>query len=173
MYELIQFMGGEITPQIATAVYAAIITDTGSFRFSNTDERVFQIATDITRMGVDPFLAHRRVFSRTPAAVKLLGAALNTLENTPDGRLAWIHVTRAMFDKAGAVHEDSDGILELPEGKIKVSLRSNGNVDVYEIARKYGGGGHRMASGLTLDGPMDRAIQSLVKDCAESYIPRS
>jgi phosphoesterase RecJ-like protein len=85
------------------------------------------------------------------------------------------------------VHEDSDGILEvvrstygvefcfllkeLPDGKIKVSLRSNGNVDVYEIAKTYGGGGHRMASGMALDGPMDRAIQSLVKNCAENYIP--
>jgi phosphoesterase RecJ-like protein len=187
VYELIQSMGGEITPPIAAAIYAAIITDTGSFRFSNTDERVFQIATEITRMGVDPFLAHRQVFSRTPAAVKLLGAVLNTLETTPDGKMAWIHVTRAMFDKAGAVHEDSDGILEivrsthgvefcfllkeLPDGRIKVSLRSNGNVDVYEIAKTYGGGGHRMASGMALDGPMDRAIQSLVKNCAENFIP--
>jgi phosphoesterase RecJ-like protein len=189
VYELIRYMGGEITPQIATACYAAIITDTGSFRYSNTDERVFQIATDLTRMGVDPFLIHRKIFSRTPEAVKLLGSVLNTLENTPDGKLAWIHATGAMFDKSGAAYEDSDGILEivrstqgvefcaffkeLPDGRIKVSLRSNGKVDVYEIARSHGGGGHRMAAGMALDGPMDRAIQLLINDCAENYIPRS
>ena len=114
---------------------------------------------------------------------------LNTLESTPDGKLAWIHATRGMFDRAGAVHEDSDGILEivrsthgvefcmffkeLSNGRIKVSLRSNGNVDVYGIAKNYGGGGHRMASGMALDGPMERAIESLVNDCVENYIPRS
>ncbi len=189
VYELIRYMGGEITPQIATAVYTAIVTDTGSFRFSNTDARVFQIAADITRVGVDPFLIHRKMFSRTPEAVKLLGSVLNTLESTPDGKLAWIHATGAMFDETGAAYDDSDGILEivrstqgvefcaffkeLPGGRIKVSLRSNGKVDVYEIARGYGGGGHRMAAGMALDGPMDRAIQLLINDCSENYIPRS
>ena len=187
IYELIRFMEGEVTPRIAEAVYASIITDTGTFRFSNTDERVFRAATELTRLGVDPFSIHREVFSRTPAAVKLLGAVLNTLDGTPDGKLAWIHATRAMFDEAGANYEDSDGLLdivrsthgvefclffkELPSGRIKVSLRSNGKVDVYEIASGYGGGGHRMASGMSLAGPMDKAIESLVKN-AEKHISK-
>jgi phosphoesterase RecJ-like protein len=188
IYDLIRFMDGEITPRIAEAVYASIITDTGTFRFSNTDERVFRIATELTQLGVDPFTIHRHVFSKTPAAVKLLGAVLNTLDSTPDGKLAWIHASREMFDKVGADYEDSDGLLdivratrgvefcfffkELPSGKIKVSLRSNGKVDVYEIAKSYGGGGHRMASGLSINGPMKTAIESLVKDCAQKYIPK-
>ena len=94
-----------------------------------------------------------------------------------------------MFDESGAAYEDSDGILEivrstqgvefcaffkqLPDGRVKVSLRSNGKVDVYEIARSHGGGGHRMAAGVALDGPMNKAIQLLINDCAENYIPRS
>ena len=186
VYELIRFMGGEMTPAIVDAVYAAIITDTGTFRFSNTDERVFTAATELIRLGADPFVIHRHIFSHAPATVKLLGMVLNTLDATPDGKLAWIHASRDMFDKAQAKYEDSDGMLEivrythgvefclffkeLPSGTIKVSLRSNGKVDVYEIARQHGGGGHRMASGVSLKGPMDRAIKRLV-DTAKQHIP--
>jgi phosphoesterase RecJ-like protein len=186
IYDLIHFMNGEVTPRIAEAVYASIITDTGTFRFSNTDERVFQAATELARLGVDPFTLYRHVFSKTPAAVKLLGTVLNTLKTTADGKLAWIHASRDMFIKLGADYEDSDGILdivrstrgvefclffkELPSGRIKVSLRSNGKVDVYEIAKSYGGGGHRMASGVSMDGPMKRAIDSFIK-AVEKYIP--
>lgn len=181
VYELIKFMGGKITAPIADAVYAALITDTGTFRFSNTNERVFLAATELIQQGVDPFAIHRQVYSRTPQAVKLLGSVLGTLSTTADGKLAWIHATRDMFEKAGANYEDSDGLLEivrstrgiefclffkeLPSGKIKVSLRSNGKVDVYEIAKNHGGGGHRMASGVSLNGPMKRAIETLIKEC--------
>jgi phosphoesterase RecJ-like protein len=188
IYELIRFMDGRITPRIADAVYAAIITDTGSFRFTNTDERVFRAATELVAMGVQPFAIFRQIFQRSPAAVRLLGPVLSTLQATPDGKLGWIHATRAMFEEAKAEYEDSDGLLEivrstqgvefclffkeLPSGKVKVSLRSNGRVDVYEIAKKHGGGGHRMAAGATLDGPMARAIEAFVKDCSQS-IPRS
>jgi len=186
VYELIRDMGGDITPRIAEAVYAAIITDTGTFRFSNTDARVFRIAMDLTRDGINPFTLHRQVFSKTAAAVKLLGAVMSTLEYTSDGKLAWIHATRQMFDSASADYEDSDGILdivrstksvefclffkELPDGRVKVSLRSNGTVDVYEIAKHYGGGGHRMASGMSVNGPMANAIKTVV-DAARKHIP--
>ena len=186
IYELIRFMDGKITPPIANAAYAAIITDTGTFRFSNTDARVFRAATELTQLGVEPSVIHRNVFSHTPAAVKMLGAVLNTLETTSDGKLAWIHATRKMFEEADASYEDSDGMLEivrathgvefcfffkeLPSAKIKVSLRSNGKVDVYEIAKEHGGGGHRMASGASLAGPMKNAIKRLVED-AKKYIP--
>ncbi len=188
IYELIRFMKGKMTPRIADAVYAAIITDTGTFRFSNTDERVLRAATELVRSGVEPFVIHRQVFQRSPAAVKLVGPVLSTLESTSDGKLAWIHATRAMFEKAEAEYEDSDGLLEivrstsgvefclffkeLPSGKIKVSLRSNGRVDVYEIAKSHGGGGHRMAAGATLNGPMKNAIDSFTKECAQRLVPR-
>lgn len=187
VYELIRFMKGEITPCIADAIYTSIITDTGTFRFSNTDERVFRIAADLAAGGVEPFSLHRKVFSKTPAAVKLLGSVLGTLDGTPDGKLAWIHATRSMFDDAGADYEDSDGLLEivrstkgiefclffkeLPSGKIKISFRSNGKVDVYEIARQLGGGGHRMASGVSVAGPMDDAIRNVVDNYARKHVP--
>lgn len=188
IYELIKHMNGKITPRIAEAVYAAIITDTGTFRFTNTDERVFRAAMELTHSGIEPFKLHRQMFSKTPAAVKLLGPVISTLDMTPDGRLAWIYATQSMLRDIGAEYEDSDGLIdvvrsmkdlefclffkELADGRVKVSLRSNGNVDVFEIARRFGGGGHRMASGLSIDGPLELAIEKVVTVCAEEYLPK-
>jgi phosphoesterase RecJ-like protein len=187
VYELICHMKGKITRAIADAIYSSIITDTGTFRFSNTDERVFRIAADLVAIGVEPFGLHRKIFSKERAAVELLGVVLGTLRSTPDGRIAWIHATRKMFEDCHATYEDSDGILdvvraiegveyclffkETHSGGIKVSLRSNGKVDVYEIARRFDGGGHRMASGMSVDGPMPSAIESVVEICTRDYPP--
>ncbi|MFQ5512110.1 MAG: bifunctional oligoribonuclease/PAP phosphatase NrnA [Candidatus Krumholzibacteriia bacterium] len=187
MYELILAMKGEITTPIADAVFATLVTDTGTFRFSNTDERVFRAAADLCARGVEPFAIHRRVFSKTGGAVRLLGAVLRTLSFADDGKIAWIHASREMFAAAEADYEDSDGILDvvravegveyclffkgLGDGKVKISLRSNGKVDVHQIAKTLGGGGHRMAAGVTVDGPIDGAIASVVKTCAETFRP--
>lgn len=187
IYELILAMGGEITPVIAEAVFATLVTDTGTFRFSNTDERVFLAAAALCRLGVNPFVIHRHVFSKTGGAVKLLGAVLQTMQSTADGKIAWIRATREMFREAGANYEDSDGLLdvvraihgveycfffkELKDGSVKISLRSNGRVDVHQIAKSLGGGGHRMAAGVTVGGPMDRAIESVISTCEKKYPP--
>ncbi|MEE9269670.1 MAG: bifunctional oligoribonuclease/PAP phosphatase NrnA [Candidatus Krumholzibacteria bacterium] len=187
IYELILAMKGEITATIAEAVFATLVSDTGTFRFSNTDERVLRAAADLCGQGVKPSEIHRHAFSKTGSAVKLLGVVLHTLSSTDDGKIAWIHVSREMFRDAGAGYEDSDGILdvvrameeveyclffkELEDGKVKISLRSNGKVDVHKIAKSLGGGGHRMAAGATVDGPMEHAIQSVVKTCTTKYRP--
>ncbi|MCK5620189.1 MAG: bifunctional oligoribonuclease/PAP phosphatase NrnA [Candidatus Krumholzibacteria bacterium] len=184
VYELIQSMNGTISWAIAEAVYAAIITDTGTFRFSNTDANVFRLAAEMCDRGVDPQQLYRRVFaSKTWGTGKLLGPVLNTVESTADGRLAWIAATQEMFADASASYDDSDGFIdlvraikgvelvlffkEIPDGKIKVSLRSNGKVDAHSIARSFGGGGHRMASGMKVDGPMKEAIARVVDVCLQ------
>jgi phosphoesterase RecJ-like protein len=103
------------------------------------------------------------------------------LQTAADGKLAWIVATSAMYADAGATYEDSDGILdvvravrhvelclffkETADGRIKVSLRSNGKADAYRIARSLGGGGHRMAAGVSVDGPMEKAIRTVVDQC--------
>ncbi|NIM19356.1 MAG: hypothetical protein GTO51_03145 [Candidatus Latescibacteria bacterium] len=185
VYELIKEMGGDITPQIAEAIYASIVADTGTFRFTNTDARTFQIAAELYENGADPFRIHRNIFAnRSWGAARLMGPVLNTIESAADGKVVWIRVTKEMFEQAGAVYEDSDGILELvraikgvelclffkqtEKGPIKVSVRSNGLVDAYRIARLHGGGGHRMASGLNVDGPMEQAIEKVVQTCLEA-----
>ncbi len=181
IYDLIVSMQGEITPPIAEAVYTAIFTDTGSFRFSNTDERVFRAAADLCSKGVNPFAVYRKVYAKRWGAARLIGHSLSTLASAADGKIAWIHVTQSMFGKAGAEYEDSDALLELirpvegvelclvfkevADGGIKVSLRSNGKVDAFAIAKRHGGGGHRMAAGMTLNGPMETAMEKLIAEC--------
>ena len=186
VYDFIRFMKAEITPAIADAVYTAILTDTGSFRFSNTDRRAFLAAADLCSAGVNPFAIYRKVYAKSWGASHLVGAALSTLDKNSDGRIAWIYITQKMLADNGAVYEDSDGLVEqvrgiegvelclifkeLSDGQVKVSLRSNGKVNAFEIARSFGGGGHRMASGMRLDGPMADAIKKLVPAC-EAQLP--
>jgi nanoRNase/pAp phosphatase (c-di-AMP/oligoRNAs hydrolase) len=188
VYDLIKYMAGTITQPIANAIYAAILTDTGSFRFSNTDERAFRAAADLCTLGVVPFDIYKKAFAKSWGAARLVGPALSTLESTADGRIAWIQVTRRMLEESGAEYEDSDSLLELVRpvrgvelciafkevagGKVKVSLRSNGGIDAFAIAKRHGGGGHRMAAGMTTDGPMTEAIAVLVAECERAPVTK-
>jgi phosphoesterase RecJ-like protein len=184
IYELIKHMNGKITRQIAEALYASLITDTGTFRFTNTDARTFMIAADLYNHGADPFQLHRNIFAnRSWGAARLMGPVLNSVESAAGGKLVWLRATREMFEQASAIYEDSDGILELvrgikgvelclffketPAGRIKVSLRSNGKANAYLIAMKHGGGGHRMASGIDVEGPMDSAVEKIIATCLD------
>jgi nanoRNase/pAp phosphatase (c-di-AMP/oligoRNAs hydrolase) len=183
IFDLINHMGGEITPDIAEALYTAISTDTGSFRFSNTDARVFSAAAELCAKGAKPFSVFKKVNARRWGATRLIGSALATLEKTADGKIAWIHVTQEMFEEAGAEYEDSDGLLELvrpvrgvelciifkevPGGEVKVSMRSNGVVDAFAIAKLHGGGGHRLAAGMAVEGPIQKAIARTIAECVE------
>jgi nanoRNase/pAp phosphatase (c-di-AMP/oligoRNAs hydrolase) len=183
IFDLINDMGAEITPDIAEALYTAISTDTGSFRFSNTDARVFRAAAELCAKGAKPFSVFKKVNAKRWGAARLIGAALSTLEKTADGKIAWIHVTQRMFEESGADYEDSDGLLELvrpvrgveiciifKEGQgseVKVSMRSNGAVDAFAIAKLHGGGGHRLAAGMTVEGPIHKAIARTIAECAE------
>jgi len=177
--ELIRAMNGSLTRDIADAAYAAIITDTGTFRFSNTDARAFRLAADLVEAGANPFALHRQVFaSKTWGTARALGPIMGTIDSTAGGRLAWICATKQMLDDARATYDDLDGFVDLVravrgvelvlffketvDGAVKVSLRSNGNVDAYAIASHFGGGGHRMASGVRMDGPMAAAVKRLV-----------
>lgn len=182
IYEMIRAHGGTVTKPIAEALYAAIITDTGTFRFSNTDARVLRTAAELCEAGVNPYEMHRKVFSsKSWGAGRLLGPVLSTLESEVGGKLAIFTATLEMVNNAGATYDDMDGFVDLvraikgvelvlffketEEGDIKVSLRSNGKVDAHAIAKQFGGGGHTMASGMRLPGPMQRAIDTVVSAC--------
>lgn len=182
IYEMIRDSNGTVTKPIAEALYAAIITDTGTFRFSNADARVLRVAADLCDAGVSPFEMQRRVFgSKSWGAGRLLGPVLSTLESEANGKLAIISATLEMVNNAGATYDDMDSFVDLvraikgvelvlffketEEGDIKVSLRSNGNVDAHAIATQFGGGGHKMASGMRVPGPMQRAIDTVVSAC--------
>ncbi|HSL71604.1 MAG TPA: bifunctional oligoribonuclease/PAP phosphatase NrnA [Longimicrobiales bacterium] len=155
-------------------LYTAIVTDTGSFRFSNTTPRAHALAGDLIRRGVDPEETYKRLFATMPLRrVQLLRAALDALEVDPDLPITWISIPRSIMVDAGASSEDLEGLVdqaravegtevallfrETTDGGTKVSLRSNGDVNVNAIARQFGGGGHVKASGAVLALPIDEA----------------
>ncbi len=161
--------GVTISPEIATCLYTAVLTDTGSFMFESTNEHTFGLARELVLAGADPALCARNVyFAQSTAKMQLLGAALSDLHR--EGLLAWISVTQQQMERFAAKEEDCEGLVnyvlsiqevevavffrELPGGNFRVSLRSKGQVNVAEVAVKFGGGGHECASGCAIDGPL-------------------
>ncbi len=188
IYDLLVVAGTEPPwpAAIVDAIYAAIVTDTGSFRFANTTPRTHMIVADLLRRGVDPEEMYRRIFATVPLRrIHLLRAALEHLEVDAESHLAWITVTRAAMDAANATSEDLEGLVEharsiegteiamlfreTADGSTKISLRSNGRVDVNAIARQFGGGGHIKASGALTSGPME-VTRAKVLDAARAAV---
>jgi phosphoesterase RecJ-like protein len=166
-----------ISPEVATCLYTAIVTDTGSFCFPGTTDRTFGLAQELVRCGADPVhIAHSIYFSTALSKMRLLGAALSNLHR--EGSLAWMHVTQEMMERCEATEEDCEGLVnyalaiggiqvalffrEVPSGNFRVSLRSKGNVNVAAVAESFGGGGHECASGCAADGPLASAVEQLL-----------
>ena len=177
--KLITEMGGQLTADIAEPLYASILTDTGAFRFPNTNSRTHSAASLLLETGINPAQIYEQIYERcSPARVKLLGMALCNLEYLHSGRLAWTVITQEMLCKTGVQPEEIEGFvdiargirdvlasllfLELPDGRVKVSLRSKGDVDVNAFASRFGGGGHQHASGILMDGPIDAAVKRVI-----------
>jgi phosphoesterase RecJ-like protein len=163
--------GLEITPAIAMALYAAILTDTGGFRYSNTSPRCHAIAARLLAAGVDPEEMYRRIYGSVPLGrMGLLRDALGTLEVDQARGLAWIDIAAGGLEKYGVTSEDLDGIAEYPRsiagirlailfrdlghGKVKVSFRSVRGIDANVLAKRFGGGGHARASGALVEGTL-------------------
>jgi phosphoesterase RecJ-like protein len=153
-------------------IYAAIETDTGSFRFSNTTPRTHAIAAELLRLGLDPEVAYRRLHATMPIErIAMIRLALEGLDRDPDLPITWITVPREVTHDMGATPDDLDGVQEFArnvegtevaimfrqtlDGATKVSLRSNGDVDVNTIARQFGGGGHVKAAGALVGAPLE------------------
>ncbi|HEX5283928.1 MAG TPA: bifunctional oligoribonuclease/PAP phosphatase NrnA [Bryocella sp.] len=180
VYQLAVASGEEISPEIASCLYSAILTDTGAFTFACTDASTFGLAEHLLERGADSTaIAQSIYFSHPESKVRILGSALSNLE--VDGEVAWTFVTLDDMERANAIVEDCEGIVnylisilgvraavflrEIPTGdRFRLNLRSKGAVDVAEVAERFGGGGHRNASGCTIDGPLARAIPVLVNE---------
>ncbi|MCA1849717.1 MAG: bifunctional oligoribonuclease/PAP phosphatase NrnA [Acidobacteria bacterium] len=179
IYNLCKAIGVRPTKEIAECVYTALVTDTGSFHYSNTTERTFKVASELVRAGVKPAKISQAVFSNYPwSKIELLGQVLATARRDPSGRVACLRQTLEMKEKAGASDEDGDGFVNYPlscgeveavaflkehaPGVYRTSLRSKGDVNVARIAEKFGGGGHRNAAGCTLHGDWDEAERTIV-----------
>lgn len=177
VFRLAKQAGAEMTPELATCLYVTLLTDTGGFCYGGVQASTFAIAEELTRAGADPVRIAQEVYFATPMSKLLLaGAALSNLKR--DGRLAWLWVTHADMMRSCAAEEDCEGIVnyalsvggveaaaffrELPDGSIRLSLRGKGRVDVAAIAAKLGGGGHENSAGVTVDGPLQSAMQLIL-----------
>jgi phosphoesterase RecJ-like protein len=177
VYRLAREVGVQISPEIATCLYTALMTDTGSFMFKGTNECTFALARELALAGADPFQCARNIyFAHSTEKMRLLGAALSNLHR--EGPLAWIWVTREQMERSHAKEEDCEGIVnyalsiqdvevaaffrELPDGRYRVSLRSKGKLNVADIAERFGGGGHECASGCSMDGPLSNAVARML-----------
>ena len=179
----------EWTDAMAQGLYAAIETDTGSFRFSNTTPRTHAMAAELIRRGVDPEATYRRLHATISLErVRMLQLALGGLETDPELPITWIRVPREVTHQMGATADDLDGVVqyarnvegtevailfrETRDGATKVSFRSNGPVDVNDIARQYGGGGHEKAAGAVVGGPPDEVVPEVLDSVREAVRTR-
>ncbi|CAN5754449.1 bifunctional oligoribonuclease/PAP phosphatase NrnA [soil metagenome] len=193
VFDLIQALGVPLTLEIATHVYLAILTDTGSFHHSNITPRTFDICRQCVETGVTPAVMARRVFdSNSFGKLKLIGALLDGMELVDDGRLAVLRMDDQILAATGSTNNDTEGLINLPltareiqavvffkmtdTGEVRVSMRSKYDVDVRKVASEFGGGGHKNAAGFTVTAPLlevrDGIVQRIVRAIAEGLQTR-
>jgi bifunctional oligoribonuclease and PAP phosphatase NrnA len=169
VFDVVEALAVPLSVEIATHVYVGILTDTGSFHYSSISPRTFDICRQLVEAGVDPPRVARSIFdSNSLGRLKLFGAVLSSIELEDGGRLAVVRVDRAMAATAGGSYEDTEGLINLPltvreiqavvffkemdAREFRVSMRSKGDIDVCAVAKRFGGGGHKNASGCTVRG---------------------
>jgi len=178
VYQIAVAANVEITPSMATCLYAGILSDTGTFTYSSTTADTFAMVHHLAACGANPSRIARDIYLSNPASkIRLLGIALSNLQCDDD--LAWTWVTSEDMDRIGAIAEDCEGVVNylisiagvesavfLREvanaDQFRLSIRSKGETDVARIAERFGGGGHRNASGCTLDGPLPVALERIL-----------
>jgi len=177
VYRVAREAGVTVSPEIATCLYTAVLTDTGSFMFAGTNEHTFALARELVLAGADPARCARNVyFGHSTAKMRLLGAALSHLRR--EGSLASIWVTQEEMNQFNAKEEDCEGLVnyalsiydvqvaillrELPDKRVRVSLRSKGEINVASVAEHFGGGGHECASGFSVDGSLQDALSRIL-----------
>ena len=185
VHELGRELGADITPEIASALYVGLVTDTGRFSYENTNPDTHRLAAELIEAGVDVADTYRRLYERVPIEkLKLVARALEGIERREDCGLALTYLSDADYAETGSSELLSEGIIDFIrslEGTLvaavvrdrgeaagsarKVSLRStDGDIDVSEIARRYGGGGHRRAAGFSTDLTYEQIVEALCAD---------
>ncbi len=179
-FEMLRDWGETVDQRMATGFYVSILTDTGSFRFSNSDARAHMAAAELIQTGLDPAELYEGVYGNSSLArVRLMGEALRSMRVEDEGRVLLLVLTREMVARCGAHPSDTEGfvdiartvqgcegvalLMEREDGAVKTSLRSKGRISVNRVATTFGGGGHELASGATLEGPLEDAIEALLQ----------
>jgi len=185
LYRLMRKMHVKLTRDICTNLYAAILTDTGGFRYSNTHQETLRAASDLVEGGADPQWISENIYeSDPPAKLQLLSKVLETLTLDMENRIASLVVTQKHLEDAGASMEHTDGFIDIPrtvkgidiamlytqmgDNQFKLSLRSKGKVNVERIARKFGGGGHVNAAACRIDGDIETIKSRVLQAVRES-----
>ena len=182
VFDLVRALGLRLTPAVALNLFAAIHTDTGSFRYSNTTPRTFRIAAELAAAGADPSLVSDRLYQqRAPDSLVQLGEVLRRVRISDDGQVAWLTVPRGLVSRDFLDTEDLVGyprsvrgvkvavlLTEEEPGKVKASLRGKGEVPVNAIAHRFGGGGHANAAGCTIPGTLEEAAAAVLQAVRES-----
>jgi phosphoesterase RecJ-like protein len=186
VFDAVRALGVPLTVEIATHIYLAILTDTGSFHYSSISPRTFDICRETLEAGVDPVVIARNVYdSNNMGRLKLFGAVLSAMQLDTTGRIAIVYLDHDMARAAGGTYEDTEGLINLPltvkeiqavvffkqaEGdEYRVSLRSKGDIDIGAVAKEFGGGGHKNAAGCTVNGAID-TLQKLFIEKLEQAI---
>jgi len=181
VYDILTEAGGPWPTEAVVGLYVAILTDTGSFRFSNTSPSAHRIVASLLERGPDPEEIHRLVYGNTsPRKLRLLRASLGELVVDPQGDLAWMTVPSEAYRELAATPDDIEGLVDYPRGiegvevgllfretargATKISFRSNGQVDVNALARKFGGGGHVKASGAMVERPLPQVREEVLAE---------
>lgn len=185
VYNLCKAIGGRVTKEIAECVYMALVTDTGSFHFPNTTDRTLKVASELVKVGVKPAHISEVVYnSYSWSRIELMRQVLDTVRRDPSGRVAMMRQTLEMRDSSQAVDGDNNGFVNIPlaaaevkaviymrevgADKFRVSLRSKGDINVSKVAEKFGGGGHKNASGLAIEGSWGDAEKRLLDAVVEA-----
>lgn len=189
IYRLIKNMDKPLNPNIAEGLYIAALTDTGSFHYSNTSPSTHHMVAELLRYGVNPLESYNRIYEQySIGRFRLLGQVLLNAKLECQGKLAWAVVTQKMARQAKAKMEETDGFVEMlrtihsvdvsvifresKNNTTKVSLRSKVSADVHAVASKLGGGGHKRASGITLDMPIKKAIPIVLREARKCFKKR-
>ena len=184
IYDLIVYLGLSFDAEVATLLYTAIVSDTGSFRYNNTTERALRLAADLVKLGAKPaHVAEHLYQQRSWSYVEFLKRALQTLERSEDGQAAWLTLSYDLLSETTAYPEETEGIIQYAQmiagvelavvfretepGEVRVSFRSRSRFDVSALAREFGGGGHVRAAGCRLRLPLEQARQAVLARVAE------
>jgi phosphoesterase RecJ-like protein len=186
VFDLVRALGVRLSVEIATHIYLAILTDTGSFHFSNISPKTFDICRQLAEAGVDPVRVSRQVFdSNSMGRLKLMAAVLGGMTFDESNRIGLLFLDHAMARAAGGTYDDTEGLINQPltvkevqavvffkqsEGdSYRVSLRSKGDVDISAVAKEFGGGGHKNAAGCSVTGPIE-ALKSMFAEKVQRAI---
>jgi len=185
VFDLIEALGVPLTIEIATHVYLAILTDTGSFHYSNITPKTFDICRRLTEAGVNPAAMARRVFDQNSfGKLKLIGALLAEMDLLDGGRLAAMYLNDDILNATGTTYNDTEGLINLPltakeiravvffkvgaDGDIHISMRSKYDVDVRAVAAQHGGGGHKNAAGFKVRGPLNAIRDGVLQEVTDA-----